>query len=215
MVSATRPTSWRTPALARGRAQLSVQIFAGDDVGGRHRPVLRNLHVLLLEQDLAFGAGDLGYTQLPLNFVIGRNAEIGRHPKPNRNRNRSFAPSGLVPFLQSHPRLAPWAAFFRRSAAAFCLPLWPPFSMGHSYAASRLGRAKRLFSIPSRSSRIGRLVDTSTPISGPGLRNRRESAMVAQFGPVYLMIQTAPTHLPSRQKQRLKPQSKLRHLRHD
>jgi len=38
----------------------------------------------------------------------------------------SFAPSGLVPFFpRADPRLAPWAAFFRRFAAdAGLTPTW-------------------------------------------------------------------------------------------
>jgi hypothetical protein len=43
-------------------------------------------------------------------------------------------------------------------------------------------------------------------------KNRMESAMVAQFGPVYLMILSAVKHLPG---QRLKPQWILRGLWHD
>ena len=45
-------------ALALGRAERAVQIFAGHDVGGRHRPVLGDLDVFLLEDDAALGVGD-------------------------------------------------------------------------------------------------------------------------------------------------------------
>ena len=47
--------------------------------------------------------------------------ELGRAILSVRNgRGRlaiSFAPSGLVHLLNGYPRLAPWAAFFRRFAA--------------------------------------------------------------------------------------------------
>jgi hypothetical protein len=44
------------------------------------------------------------------------------------------------------------------------------------------------------------------------LKNRMESAMVARFGPAYLMILSAAKHLPG---QRLKPQLISLSLRHD
>jgi len=36
---------------------------------------------------------------------------------PHRHRGFSFAPSGLVPRIVFHPRLAPWAVLCRRFAA--------------------------------------------------------------------------------------------------
>ncbi len=58
-------------------ADGAVQIFAGDDVGGGHRPVFGDLDILLLEDDVALGVGDGGGTQLPLDFVVGREASLG------------------------------------------------------------------------------------------------------------------------------------------
>ncbi|HXM23989.1 MAG TPA: hypothetical protein VN948_22220, partial [Terriglobales bacterium] len=40
-------------------------------------------------------------------------------------------------------------------------------------------------------------------LGSDGLKTRMESAMVAQSGPVYLMIQAVPKHLSAPQKQRL------------
>ena len=64
-------------ALALGRAQRAVQIFAGDDVGRRHRPVLGDLDVFLLEDDAALRVGDLRGAQLPLQLVVRRDAGGG------------------------------------------------------------------------------------------------------------------------------------------
>ena len=64
-------------ALALGRAQRAVQIFAGDNVGRRHRPVLRHLDIFLLEDNAALSVGDLRGAQLPLELVIGRDAGRG------------------------------------------------------------------------------------------------------------------------------------------
>ena len=63
--------------LALGRVERAVQVFAGDDVGRRHRPVLGDLDVFLLEDDAAVRVGDLRQTQLPLQLVVGRDARLG------------------------------------------------------------------------------------------------------------------------------------------
>ncbi len=63
--------------LALRRVERAVQIFAGDDVGRRHRPVLGDLDVLLLEDDAALRVGDLRQAQLPLELVVGRDAGLG------------------------------------------------------------------------------------------------------------------------------------------
>ena len=84
-----------TPLSRSGVPKLSVQVFAGDDVGGRHRPVFRNFDVLLLEQDLALGAGDLGRTQLPLDFVVGGNAGIREKPPEIQSRSLFGVHSGI------------------------------------------------------------------------------------------------------------------------
>ena len=77
MVSATRRYQLAHAGLALRRAKLPVQIFAGDNVGRRHRPVLGDLNVLLLEDHAALGVGDLGKTELPLELVIGRDTGGG------------------------------------------------------------------------------------------------------------------------------------------
>ena len=43
-------------AFALGRAERAVQIFAGHDVGGGHRPVFGDLDILLLEDVLALAS---------------------------------------------------------------------------------------------------------------------------------------------------------------
>ena len=63
--------------LALGRVERAVQIFAGDNVGRRHRPVLGDLDVFLLEDDAAVRVGDLRQTQLPLELVVRRDAGLG------------------------------------------------------------------------------------------------------------------------------------------
>ena len=64
--------------LALGRAQRAVQIFAGHDIGGGHRPVFGDFDILLLEDGVAFGVGDQGGALLPFDFVIGRDAGLGK-----------------------------------------------------------------------------------------------------------------------------------------
>ena len=64
-------------ALALGRADLAVQIFAGDNVGRRHRPVLGDLDIFLLEDDAALRVGDLRQAQFPLELVVRRDAGSG------------------------------------------------------------------------------------------------------------------------------------------
>jgi hypothetical protein len=54
-----------------------MQVLAGHDVGRGHGPVLGNFDIFLLEDDAALGVGDLRVAQLPLDFVIGRNAGLG------------------------------------------------------------------------------------------------------------------------------------------
>jgi len=63
--------------LALGRADFSVQIFGGDDVGRGHGPVFGDFDVFLLEDHAAVRVGDLGETEIPFDFVVGRNAELG------------------------------------------------------------------------------------------------------------------------------------------
>ena len=62
---------------ALGRTDCAVQIFAGHDVGGGHRPVFRNLDVFLLEDHFAMGVGDLSETTFPFDFVVGRHTGLG------------------------------------------------------------------------------------------------------------------------------------------
>ncbi len=62
---------------ALGRVHRAVQVLAGHDVGGGHRPVFGGLDVLLLEDHAALGVGDLGEAEFPLDLVVGRDAGLG------------------------------------------------------------------------------------------------------------------------------------------
>ena len=62
---------------ALGSADLAVQIFAGHDVGGGHGPVFGDFDVLLLEDHVALGIGDLSEAEIPFDFVVGRDAGLG------------------------------------------------------------------------------------------------------------------------------------------
>src|SRR5580704_742160 len=55
-----------------------MQIFAGHNIGGGHRPVLRDLYIFLLEDGVALGIGDQRGAFFPLDFVIGGNARLGK-----------------------------------------------------------------------------------------------------------------------------------------
>ena len=60
--------------LPLGRVQLAVQVLRGHNVGRGHRPVERNLDVLLLEDDVALLVGDRRGALLPLELVIRGDA---------------------------------------------------------------------------------------------------------------------------------------------
>ena len=60
-----------------GSADLAMQIFAGHDVGGGHGPVFGDFDVFLLEDHVALGIGNLSQTEIPLDFVVGRDARLG------------------------------------------------------------------------------------------------------------------------------------------
>ena len=77
MVSATRVTRCADSGFALGRADLAVQIFAGHDVGGGHRPVFGDFDIFLLEDHVALRVGDLGEAEFPFDFVVGRDAGLG------------------------------------------------------------------------------------------------------------------------------------------
>ena len=62
---------------ALGSADLAVQVFRGHDVGGGHRPVFGDFDVLLLEDHVALGIGDLSEAEIPFDFVVGGNAGLG------------------------------------------------------------------------------------------------------------------------------------------
>ena len=53
-----------------------MEIFAGNDVGGRHRPVFRDLDILLLEDGAPLRVGDRRGAQLPLELLIGRYSSL-------------------------------------------------------------------------------------------------------------------------------------------
>src|SRR5262249_35639527 len=60
-----------------GSAESAVQIFAGNNVGCGNRPVFGHLNIFLLEDDVAFGIGDLGRALFPFDLLIRRNARLG------------------------------------------------------------------------------------------------------------------------------------------
>src|SRR5438552_7890073 len=64
-------------SFALRRADFSVQIFRGHDVGGRHGPIFGDLNVLLLEDGRALRVGDERGAQLPLHFVVWRHSRPG------------------------------------------------------------------------------------------------------------------------------------------
>ena len=69
------------------RADLAMQIFAGDDVGCRHRPIFRDLDVFLLEDDSALRVGDLREALFPFDFVVGRDARFREETAHGQARN--------------------------------------------------------------------------------------------------------------------------------
>src|SRR5262249_18367023 len=74
-------------AFALRCVDLSVEILAGHDVGGRHRPVFGHLDVLLLEDPAALRVSDRGCAQLPLELVVGRGVcltEMAAELQPRR-----------------------------------------------------------------------------------------------------------------------------------
>ncbi len=60
-----------------GSADFAVQIFAGHDVGGGHGPVFGDFHLLLLEDHIALGVGDLSEAKFPFDFVVRGDAGLG------------------------------------------------------------------------------------------------------------------------------------------
>ena len=62
---------------ALGRAHGAMQIFAGNNVGRRHRPVLGRLDIFLLKDDAAVGVGNLRQADFPLELVVRRDTRLG------------------------------------------------------------------------------------------------------------------------------------------
>ena len=60
-----------------GSAEFAVQVFRSHDVGGGHGPVFGDFDVLLLEDYVALGVGDLGEAEIPFHLVVGGNSELG------------------------------------------------------------------------------------------------------------------------------------------
>ena len=58
--------------------ERSMQIFAGHNISGGHRPVFRDFDVFLLEDGVALGVRDQGGALLPFDFVIGRHTKPGK-----------------------------------------------------------------------------------------------------------------------------------------
>ena len=79
---------WRARLITN---QRPMQIFAGHNIDGGHRPVFGRLNITLLKNAVALGVSNAGRAQLPLHFVIGRNAgprEIARKFQPGRRLSR-------------------------------------------------------------------------------------------------------------------------------
>ena len=53
------------------RPEFAVEVLAGDDVGGRLRPVHRNFHVALLEDHRTLVVSDQSRAGFPLHIVVG------------------------------------------------------------------------------------------------------------------------------------------------
>ncbi len=64
--------------LALRGTDLSVKIFAGNDIGRGYGPVFGDLDVCLLEDDSALRVGDLRQTLFPFDFVIRRDARLSK-----------------------------------------------------------------------------------------------------------------------------------------
>src|SRR5215471_15018804 len=66
--------------LALRGAELAVKVFAGNDVGRSHRPGFWDLDLFLFEDDVAFRVRDRGSALFPFDFVVGRDARLGKKP---------------------------------------------------------------------------------------------------------------------------------------
>ena len=62
---------------ATGSAEFAVEIFAGHDVGGGHRPILGDFDIFLLENHVALRVSNLGGAEVPFDFVVGRDVGLG------------------------------------------------------------------------------------------------------------------------------------------
>ncbi len=58
-------------------ADLSVEIFRGDNVGRGHGPVFGDFDIFLLEDHACLGVGDLGVAEFPLHLGIWGDAGLG------------------------------------------------------------------------------------------------------------------------------------------
>ena len=90
-----------------GGPRLSVEVLLGDDVRRRHRPGLRDLDVLLLEEHLALLVRDRRGAQLPLEGVEGVRDPVREEPPegeaPERAAGRFLSSLAGRPFFR--PRL--------------------------------------------------------------------------------------------------------------
>ena len=65
---------------ALARARLSVEIFAGDDVGGGLRPILRDFHTFLAEDGHALFVADQCGALFPFDRVEWRSLSVRKIP---------------------------------------------------------------------------------------------------------------------------------------
>ena len=77
----------RDAGLALGRPEFAVEILAGDDIGGRLRPVDRDLDIALLEDDGAFIISNGGGAGLPLDIVVRSLPGLQARREVARERN--------------------------------------------------------------------------------------------------------------------------------
>src|SRR5581483_10720173 len=75
------------PGLAFRRAERTVEILAGHDIGGGHGPVFGDLNIFLLEDHVALGVSDRGGALFPFDLVVGVHAGLGEQAAEGEARN--------------------------------------------------------------------------------------------------------------------------------
>src|SRR5206468_5725041 len=73
-----------------GSSKLSVEICAGHDVGGSHGPILGDFDVLLLEDYVALGVGELREAEITFGFVVRRDTGLAEEATEAEARGLLF-----------------------------------------------------------------------------------------------------------------------------